>query len=128
MDDRLTGNGFRPFQIHDPEPGNRPVYAQHYLYDGDEATEYRFARNPDLDRNILSALKIMLRTHNPFPKIFQFAYEVLQTGTIESVPLQVIMKIVAEEGRDQRVYNQPTVNEIAALLSDEKIALLRRER
>jgi hypothetical protein len=134
MDDRLTGNGFRPFQIHgetyhqigtlDPEPGNRPVYAQHYLYDGDEATEYRFARNPDLDRNILSAL----RTHNPFPKIFQFAYEVLQTGTIESVPLQVIMKIVAEEGRDQRVYNQPTVNEIAALLSDEKIALLRRER
>ena len=65
LDDRLTGNGFRPFQIHgeiyhqigilDPEPGNRPVYAQHYLYDGDEATEHRFARNPNLNRNIVYA-------------------------------------------------------------------------
>ena len=59
MDDRLTGNSFHPFQIQGgiyhqigtlkPEPRNQPVYAQRYLYDGDEATEHRFARNPDLD-------------------------------------------------------------------------------
>ena len=129
LDDRLTGNGFRPFQIYGeiyhqigtlaPELGNHPVYAQYYLYDGDEAIEHQFARNPDLDRNILSILEIILRTHNPFPKIFQFAYKVLQTGTVESMPLQIIMKIVTEEGRDQRVYNQLTVNEVAALLSDD---------
>jgi len=129
MDDRLTGNGFRPFQIHgeiyhqigtlDPEPESPPVYAQHYLYDGDEATEQRFAQNPDLDPNILGALETMLRTYNPFPKTFQFAYEILQTARIESVPLHIFMKIITEQGMDQRVYNQPTVNEIAALLSDD---------
>jgi hypothetical protein len=58
----------------------------------------------------------MLRMHNPFPKIFQFAYEILG---IESAPLRVFMKIVTEKGMDQRVYNQPTVHEIAALLSDD---------
>jgi Helitron helicase-like domain at N-terminus len=127
MDDRLIGNGFRPFQIHgeiyhqngtlEPELGNHPVYAQHYLYDGDEATKHRLERNPDLDQNIRRALETMLRRHNPFPKIFQFAYEVLQTARVERVPLQIFMKIVTEEGMDQRVYNQPIVNEVAALLS-----------
>jgi hypothetical protein len=44
IDDRLTGNGFCPFQINgeiyhhigtlDPDAGNQPVYAQHYPYDG----------------------------------------------------------------------------------------------
>ena len=53
MDDRLTGNSFRLFQIHgeiyhqigtlEPEPSNPPVYAQHYLYNGGEATEHKFA-------------------------------------------------------------------------------------
>ena len=129
LDDRLKGDGLRPFQIHgeiyhqigtlEPEPGQPPVYAQHYLYDGDEATAHRFERNPDLDRNVIRALETMLRMHNPFPKIFQFAYEVLQTTRIEGAPLRVFMKIVTEEGRDQRVYNQPTVDEIAALLSDD---------
>src|SRR5271169_6560847 len=95
------------------------MHSTNYLYDGDDATEHRFARNPDLDQNILRALETMLRTHNPFPKTFQFAYEVLQTARVESVPLQVFMKIVTEEGMDQRVYNRPTVNEIAALLSDD---------
>src|SRR5271169_6517441 len=73
----------------EPEPGNHPVYAQYYLYDGDDATEHRFARNPDLDQNILRALEPMLRAHNPFRKTFQFAYEVLQTARVESVRLQV---------------------------------------
>jgi hypothetical protein len=72
-----------------------------------------------LDQNILRALDTMLRTHNPFPKTFQFAHEVLQTARVESVPFQVFMKIVTEEGTDQRLYNHPTVNEIAALLSDD---------
>jgi hypothetical protein len=59
LDDRLKGDGLRPFQIHgeihhqfgtlEPEPGQSPVYAQHYLYDGDEATAHRFERNPNLD-------------------------------------------------------------------------------
>jgi hypothetical protein len=58
MDDRLIGNGFHPFQIHgeiyhqiatlEPEPGNHPVNAQYYLHGRDDATEHRFARNPDL--------------------------------------------------------------------------------
>lgn len=62
--------------------------------------------------------KLYYEQHNPFPKIFQFAYEVLQTVTVESVPLQVFMKIVIEEGANKRVYNQPTVNEVAVLPSD----------
>jgi hypothetical protein len=110
-----------------PSPGNRPVYTQHYLYDGDDATKHRFARNPDLSQNILRALESMLRTHNPFPKTFQFVYEVLQTGRVESLPLQVFMKIVTDEGMDQRVYNRPTVNEISALLSDDNATLATRD-
>jgi len=66
----------------------------------------------------------MLWTYNPFPKIFQFTYELLQTNRVESVPLQIFMKIIIEEGMDQRVYNQPTVNEVAALLSDNNATLL----
>ena len=128
LDDRLTGNGLCPFQIYGeiyhqieilkPELGKHSVYAQHYLYDGDEAIEHRFTRNPDLDRNVLRALETMLQTYNPFLNTFQFTYKVLQTTRVESVPLQIIMKIVTDERIDQRVYNQPTVNEVAALLSD----------
>jgi len=110
LDDRLTGNSLCPFQIHgeiyhqigtlEPELGKHPVYAQHYLYDGDEAIKHRFTRNPDLDRNVLRVLETMLRTHNPFLKTFQFVYEVLQTARVESVPLQVFMKIVTYEVMD----------------------------
>jgi hypothetical protein len=70
LDDRPKGDGLRPFQIHGeiyhqigtlgPEPGQPPVYAQYYLYDRDEAIEHRFEWNPDLDRNVLRALEIML--------------------------------------------------------------------
>ena len=137
LDDRFKGDDLRPFQIHgeiyhqigtlEPEPGQPPVYAQHYLYDRDEATEHRFERNPDLDRNVFRALETMLRTHNLFPKIFQFAYEILQTTRIESASFRVFMKIVTKEGMDQRVYNQPIVDEIAALLSDDNVTPATRD-
>jgi hypothetical protein len=65
---------------------NQSTHSSYYLYDGDYAT---LARNPDLDQNILRALETMLRTHNPFPKTFHFAYEVLQTARVESVPLHL---------------------------------------
>ena len=101
LDDRLKGDDIRPFQIHgeiyhqigtlEPEPGQPPIYAQHYLYDEDEATVHRFERNPDLDRNVFRALEIMLRTHNPFPRIFRFAYEILQMTRIESAPLLILI-------------------------------------
>jgi hypothetical protein len=61
----------------------------------------------------------MLRTHNPLHKTFQFAYEVLKTARVESVLLQVFMKIVTEKRVNQRVYNHPIVTELAALLSDD---------
>ena len=68
---------------------------------------------------IFSALETMLQTHNPFPEIFQFGYEVLQRAGVESMPLSVFMKVVTEERMDQRVYNQPAVDEVAALVSDD---------
>jgi hypothetical protein len=56
LDDR---HGLRPFQIHgeiyyqigtpEPDPGQHPIYAQNYLYNGGEGTVHQFARNPDLD-------------------------------------------------------------------------------
>ena len=80
LDDRFKGNGLRLFQIHgeiyhqigtlEPESGKPPVYAQHYLYDGDEATENPFARNPDLDRNVLRALENSCECIILFPILF----------------------------------------------------------
>src|SRR5271167_4855567 len=56
LDDRLRhGHRFSPFQIHgeiyhqirtlELAPRKPPIYAQHYLYDGEEATNHRLERN-----------------------------------------------------------------------------------
>jgi hypothetical protein len=55
----------------------------------------------------MKTLDAMLREHNPFLEIFQFAHEVLQTWALESVPFQILMKIINDDGADQRRYNQP---------------------
>jgi hypothetical protein len=100
MDDRLTGSGYRPFQIHgeiyhqigtlEPAPGSRPVYAQHYLYDGDDAL-----------RSVCFALFFL-------PSLSVCAFILLELYRWLRVSLQIHLERlhVNRDGRGRRPYDE----------------------
>jgi hypothetical protein len=84
-------------------------------------------RNEQLNEDTMRALDAILREHNLFPEILQFEHEVLQTSALKIVPLQMLMKIINDDGTDQRKYHQPTTHEIALLLADDNLAVATRD-
>jgi len=84
-----TGNGPYVFRINGvvhhrigsllPEPGNRPEYAQLYIYDTEHEVSNRLGilRNDDssndLDPNIVADIIKMLDTYNPLVQKFRMA-------------------------------------------------------
>jgi len=71
LDDRLRhGHRFSPFQIHseiyhqigtlEPAPRKPLIYAQHYLYNGEEVTNHCLEWNKQLNADTMRALDAML--------------------------------------------------------------------
>lgn len=68
--------------------------------------------NKDLDPNIVQQLKSMLDQNNVHAKAFRMARDILNDGPVQDVKL----KLISERKSDGRVYNKPTVSEVAALI------------
>lgn len=107
-----------------PDDGEPRAWAQHYIHDQKEvAIEDRLQANPGLNRDTMVKIYDVLHQHNPFPAIYQHAYQVLQAqeaeghGNIEHVKLRVVTK----EGTDQRRYNLPAADEIAVIIPNSSI-------
>ncbi|XP_058725711.1 uncharacterized protein LOC131597006 [Vicia villosa] len=98
-----------------PEIGDRPQYAQLYIYDTDNEVTNRmkcFRDNTEIDENTVHNLKIMLDEFNIHAKFFRMARDVLDDNAF----LDLKLRVICDRPEDGRVYNRPTVSEVAALI------------
>jgi hypothetical protein len=68
--------------------------------------------NNNIDPDIVKKLSEMLYEHNTHAKCFQMARDKINEGHIENLKL----RLIADRKTDGRIYNQPTVSEVAALI------------
>ncbi|MCH93422.1 helicase-like protein, partial [Trifolium medium] len=98
-----------------PPEGEKPKFAQLYIYDTDNEVKNRmqnFRSNKDLDEQIVNKLKSMLDEYNVHAQFFRMARDMLQTNQVQDLKL----KLIADRKTDGRIYNQPTVFEVAAFI------------
>ena len=92
------GGGPPTFRIHGefchrlgsllPRHGDRPAYAQLYIYDPREALEHRMQRNATLDPIIMGCLQSLILTHHRWAHIFKHALEVFEESECENISIQ----------------------------------------
>ncbi|GAU50219.1 hypothetical protein TSUD_408980 [Trifolium subterraneum] len=98
-----------------PEEGDQPKFAQLYIYDTENEVRNRmqnFRSNKEIDEEIVNKLKSMLDEHNVHAKAFRMARDLLQNNQVQDLKLQLI----ADRKTDGRIYNKPTVSEVAAFI------------
>ena len=98
-----------------PRPGSSPVYAQLYIYDPQDALDFRMnnGANTSLNRATMQTLQDMLYRHHPGVQMYKQAFEL----TRNMGPDQQCKIALRFDGQtDQRRYNMPTANEIAVIL------------
>ncbi|XP_058775597.1 uncharacterized protein LOC131649864 [Vicia villosa] len=98
-----------------PETEQAPQYAQLYIYDTDNEVERRikcFKDNKGIERPVVNKLKMMLDEHNVHAKAIRMARDVLRTNSFTDLKL----RLISDRSEDGRVYNKPTVSEVAALI------------
>ncbi|CAK8569863.1 unnamed protein product [Lathyrus sativus] len=98
-----------------PPEGQPPKFAQLYIFDTDNEVHNRMQglRNTkNIDQVIVQQLSGMLYKHNPHAKSFQMAKHWLLNSDTQNLKLGLI----SNRSTDGRVYNQPTVSEVVALI------------
>lgn len=90
-----------------PREGRLPEYLQLYFYDTESELDHRVQRMPNLDRNIVKKLIVIL-SNNPYSKVFRSLGE-LQTLDTCGITLNTSVEL------DQRVYNKPSSSQVAAV-------------
>ncbi|KAI5410637.1 hypothetical protein KIW84_055960 [Lathyrus oleraceus] len=98
-----------------PMPGQNPRFAQLYVYDTENEIENRmhgFRSKSGVDVNIVRKLSEMLYEHNVHAQSFRMARDRLCEEGVSDLKL----RLISERRNDGRIYNQPTVSEVAALI------------
>ena len=116
------GGGPPTFRIHGelchrlgsllPRHGDRPTYAQLYIYDPREALEHRMQRNTTLDPVIMERSQTLILRHHRWAQIFKHAQEVFEHDRCENISIQ----LAANHNRDRRRWNLPTPDEVAVVI------------
>ena len=125
---RRTGTGIYCYRIQGQmyhrigglEPDeDGPKFAQIYMLpDHQEQIDRRQEIVPDLSPIILAELQEMLLACNPYAQIYQTAGEQLRNDP--SLELRIGLRNPNDAGYDARTYNQPVVDEVAAILIGEQ--------
>jgi len=103
-----------------PAVGEDPVYAQLYIYDPAEALQTRMAHNPEASVETMEALQEELEGENYYARSYRHMHELLQETEAAAargrtaVP-EVTMRFSSDAVREPRRYNQPAVEEVAAV-------------
>ncbi len=113
------GGGAYVFKVHGsllPPPDQSPVYAQLYIYDPDEALNYRMDNqiNAGLNRTVMRDLQDMLHRHHHRVTLYKQALELTR-----DMPQDHQCKIALQylPGTDRCCYNLPTISgEVAAVV------------
>ncbi len=97
--------------------GERPRYAQLYVYDPRMALEARAHRNSNLRQDTLRLLQDILNKHHQYAPLYRFAYEWLQNhGQAGDASEDVTIRLTVDPSRDRRRYNLPTADDVAVIL------------
>ncbi|XP_043479916.1 uncharacterized protein LOC122509746 [Leptopilina heterotoma] len=105
-----------------PETGVDPNFGQLFIYDADDAVQYRLNYNDNLDSEILYSIESVMRTHNAFTKSFKMMKEVIDIETElarasnQKVP-ELKLLFTLKKGMDRRRYNFQRVDEVAAIFN-----------
>ncbi|XP_058766444.1 uncharacterized protein LOC131640048 [Vicia villosa] len=98
-----------------PPNGALPQYAQLYIYDTDHEITNRmrcFKDNTSIETSIVAKLKSMLDEVNVLAKAFRMARDMFKANPY----VELRLKLISDRHDDGRVYNMPTVAEVAALI------------
>jgi hypothetical protein len=102
-----------------PNEGEPPCYSQMYVYDHNEALQFRSQRNPLRDVDTMHTLQSLLERQHPFVDVYEQAYRLTETTLISEYRIQLDFR----KGSDRRRYNLPTAaNELALLIPGDEDA------
>jgi len=121
--DTMNAAGVYTFRIHGalhhsmgsllPPPGERPRFAQVYLYDSaEEQLQFRHETHPNLDPEILQLLSTVLRDVNPLVQFWRTARERIA----DNQQLTIRLTMLDPQQNDPRRYNRPTADEVAVII------------
>ncbi|XP_072058243.1 uncharacterized protein [Arachis hypogaea] len=101
-----------------PIEGQRPKFAQLYIYDTENEVSNRIeifssrTTNNNIDQSLVLDLKDMIDQHNVLAHTFRIVRNYLNQGDIANIRLRLYRK----RSKDARFYNLPSSNEVAALI------------
>ena len=95
-------------------------FAQLYFYDHARAADIRCIFNEQHEETFIREFTTFLHDNNPFIEIYKTAKEIFQeSGAPMRITLNAQMRLIVQEGADERRENLPVVSEIAAVVPDE---------
>ncbi|CAL4998052.1 unnamed protein product [Urochloa decumbens] len=115
---RLNGQNYHQIGTLLPKEGEKPKFAQLYIYDTENEVSNRINASisreskTKIDENIVIGLLEMLDEHNVLAKSFWMARDRFKETDIQDVKLRLIHK----RPKDGRQYNLPSTSEVAALI------------
>ena len=99
-----------------------PSYSQFFFLESNDATVIREERNSatGLKATLLQSLDLLLRTENPYSKIYHRAHDILnRNSSLSCLRLNPQLRLIPNKNEDPHRYNLPTVNsELAVLIPD----------
>ncbi|CAG8641984.1 uncharacterized protein OCT59_003245 [Rhizophagus irregularis] len=123
IDESFQGQGVSNFKIHGRiyhrigslmlDEGQKPVFAQLYIYDSDHENNNRLRIMRDLNAKILQNLQNMLDTYNPYIQNFRQVRDLLQNDADSA---DISMRIYCDRLNDACRYNGPAASDVAAIM------------
>ncbi len=99
----------------DPAINKKPGWAQLYLYDSrDKHLNQRLDQYGGLEPAILGDIQDMLKHTNPYMQFYINNSQRLRDNINLTISLRIINP--AEQGKDPRRYNRPTIDEVTAII------------
>ena len=112
----LHGQAYHLISTLLPSEGKAPAHGQLYIYDPEEATEYRARADPGLRSSVLRDLHNRLITcRNPYVVWYKHLHEKVLEQDAQMIPVDVALRFRSGAVPDARRYNKPTCGEVAAV-------------
>ena len=112
---RIHGQVYHRTGTLHPEQSKQPQFGQLYILDGHEATSTRLNQHPQCDENTMTQIQDVLTEHSPYVAAYRHMHQVEQAQAQETHTEPPTVKMAFKRGNDQRRYNLPTVDEVAAV-------------
>ncbi|KAH7850741.1 hypothetical protein Vadar_002294 [Vaccinium darrowii] len=114
---RISGENYHRIGSLLPTPGQKPKFAQLYIYDTEHELQNRVDVMGDrgggrstIDLSTLEGLKEMLNLCNPYVQIFRTTRDAMLNQNVPSLHVHIM------HSRGERQYIRPTANEVAAII------------